>query len=110
MGHYLTNAKDLAMNPSANHAAQKIAAIAGCFSPQKMRAAKVSNMQVASLRSIRFDLPDGAAKDGINRVKVTNVDGTFRVQFLKVEEVDLIGGVAPDELTHVIRQFTGVEL
>lgn len=98
------------MNHPAPPALKKVASIIGCFDPQKMKAAKVMNPQLASLRSFRFDLPDGAAKDGINRVKITDVDGTYRVQFLKVDEVDLVGGVTPENLTKVIRQFTGVEL
>ena len=79
--------------------------------PKTLIEAKVTNVQLCSTRTIRFDLPEGAATDGINRVKVTNMgDGTFRVQLLKIEEVDLIGGVAPKRLSEVIGNFTGVKV
>lgn len=71
-------------------------------------AMKASNVQVSSSRSLRLDIPDGIAKDGINRIKVTNVDGTLRVQLLRIEEIDLIGGVLPESLRTVLTNFTGV--
>ena len=99
------------MNKPIPAALKKVGDIVKHLDGQKMAAAKASNPQICSARSVRFDLPDRAAKDGINRIKITNMgDGTFRVQFLKVEEIDLVGGVPPERLSEVIKQFTGVEV
>jgi hypothetical protein len=66
------------------------------------------NIQVSSTRSIRFDLPANKANDGINRVKITNINGKAQIQFLKIEEIDLLGGVELDSINQAIKNFTGI--
>lgn len=71
----------------------------------------VTNAQICSARSVRFDLPEGKAKDGINRVKLTgHEDGTLRIQLLQVSEVDLIDPVLPENFAGALAAFTGIGL
>lgn len=70
-----------------------------------------TNVRICSARSVRFDLPEGKAKDGINRVKLTgHEDGTVRIQLLQVSEVDLIDPVLPQNFAGVLAAFTGINL
>lgn len=69
-----------------------------------------TNVQLASGRSLRFDLPDGKAKGGINRVKITaRENGTVDIRLLQVVEVDLIGGVEPANVAKTLAAFLGLE-
>lgn len=89
---------------------KQIVTILASIDPHKMVTAKASNIQITD-RSMRFDIPDGSGKDGINRVKVTNMgDGALRVQLLRVEEVDLVGGVPPEKLAQVLLDFVGLDV
>lgn len=63
----------------------------------------ITNLQATSGRTVRFDIPNGKAKDAaganINRVKITaRDDGTMDVRLLEVIEHDLIAPVGPDQL------------
>lgn len=92
------------------NALKKIGGILSQLPVEKLQAAGATNPKAASTRTFRFDLPDGKASHGINRVKVTDIDGTYRIQFLKIEEVDVVGGVEPARLSEVIAKFTGIDL
>lgn len=70
-----------------------------------------TNIQFASARSLRFDLPAGKALDKINRVKITaREDGTVDIRLIEVIEHDLIGGVQPDAVAVTLSKFLGFEI
>lgn len=71
------------------------------------------NVQLASIRSARFDLPTVTLKDGtkVNRVKITaREDGTIDIRLIEVVEHDLIGGVKADGLGAAIGTILGLEV
>lgn len=79
--------------------------------PKKLLAAGATNIQMASPRTFRFDLPEGKGKDGINRIKVTaRENGTLDVRLIEMIERDLIGGVAPDALPALIANAVGIDV
>lgn len=78
------------------------------LSPLHLAALGAKNIQVSSPRSIRFDLPDGKAKDGINRIKLTAINDKVNIQFLQVTEIDLLGGVELGGIIKAIENFTGI--
>jgi hypothetical protein len=71
-----------------------------------MKQIGAGNIQVASGRSIRFDLKE-PAKDGINRVKVTKDGEAFLVRFYRVDEVKILYGVPAEKLIDGIKAVTG---
>lgn len=79
------------------------------INPTKAKALGVDNMQMASIRSFRFDLPSD--KPGtVRRVKLTAAeDGTVLVQLHEVVEVEMIPGVLPDSVPTAIKNITGVD-
>ena len=90
---------------------KNVATIFGSLNPVKLAKAKATNVQLSSARTVRFDLPSGTATDGINRIKITGMgDGTLRIQLLRIEEVDVVGGVPPEKLGQVLSTFTGIDL
>lgn len=90
---------------------KNVATIFGSLNPAKLAKVKATNVQIPSARSVRFDLPNGIATDGINRIKITDMgDGTLRIQLLRIEEIDVVGGVPPEKLGQVLSTFTGIDL
>lgn len=66
-----------------------------------MKKIGATNIQLASERSLRFDLP--ATATGVNRVKVTlQINGEWRLRTYKVEELEDVPGIAPDSLVGAI--------
>lgn len=81
------------------------------INPSKLHAIGVTNIQMVSARSMRFDLPDGKGKDGINRIKITaRENGTVDVRLIEMNERDLIGGVAPDALPGLLSTAVGIDV
>lgn len=81
------------------------------LSPYDLEAIGATNACITSPRSVRFDLPNGKANGGINRVKMTaREDGSVDVSFLQITEVDLLGGVQPENLMQAIQNFTGLKV
>jgi hypothetical protein len=66
-----------------------------------------TNLQPSSERSLRFDIP--TSKHGINRVKVTETNGTATITFLQITEIDAVVGVLPENIESVINAFTKLE-
>lgn len=90
---------------------KSVARMLSGLSIDKLKAAQAANMQLSSARTVRFDLPSGTATDGINRIKITDMgDGTLRIQLLRIEEIDVVGGVPPEKLGQVLSTFTGIDL
>jgi hypothetical protein len=84
--------------------------LASIGAPSAFEFMGASNVQIVSPRSIRFDLPDGKAKDNINRVKITaREDGTIDIRLFEMRELDLIGGIAPANVASTIEAFTGLK-
>lgn len=79
------------------------------ITPAKLKELNVSNLQIVSPRSIRFDAPSG--KPGtIRRVKLTAAeDGTILVQLHEVVEIEMIPQVQPDNVGACIKALTGVD-
>lgn len=73
-----------------------------------------TNVQMAGGRSLRFDLPAGTKTglgDAVNRVKLTaREDGTVDVRLIEVREVELVGGVSPDNVAQTLAAFLGMEV
>lgn len=79
------------------------------LSPKKVAALGITNPQMASIRSFRFDLPSD--KPGtVRRVKLTAAeDGKLVVQLHEVVEIDLIASVEPTSVPTAIKNLTGVD-
>lgn len=91
------------------HMIKQAIEVAEHLNPQALLAAGATNLRLSSTRTVRIDLPDGKAKDGINRIKITNMgDGKYRMQLLRIEEVDVVGGILPEKLNDVLAAFTGI--
>lgn len=81
------------------------------ISPAKLVEIGATNITQVSARTIRFDLPDGKGKDGVNRVKITaREDGTLDVRLIEMVERDLIGGVAAAALPGLLLNAVGIDV
>ena len=83
---------------------QRLQTIAKHLGATFLKSIGATNIQPSSSRSLRFDIAPG--RGGINRVKVTETNGTATISFLQITEVELVSGVCPADIEKVIAAFT----
>lgn len=88
-------------------------ALAAIGGPAALESIGATNIQMASPRTFRFDLPAGTVgkeHHNINRVKITaREDDTLDIRFIEMVEHDLVGGVPVDNTRATIEAFTGLK-
>lgn len=74
--------------------------------PDFMKGIGATNAQIVSPRSLRFDT-QAPGKDGVNRIKVTAEQGKLRVTFYRIEEVEMLYDLPPENLQTAIQAVYG---
>lgn len=84
---------------------QTLKAVAKALPDEALKELGVTNIQLVSPRTVRFDIKTTEA--GINRLKVTlQENGELRVRTYKVEEVEDVANIAPDTILSAIKTLT----
>ena len=80
-----------------------MAKIQAAIGIEVIKGLKATNIKPVSERTLQMDIP--ARADGTNRIKLTVENGTFRIRGYRVEETDLIAGIAPDTLATALKNL-----
>lgn len=88
---------------------ENIAAIEKALPVEFVKSLKATNANIASERTVRFDVPT-EQKDTVKRVKVTKTSDGFTVKLYRVELTDQIDMIKPEGLQSVIKAMLTGEL
>jgi len=82
-----------------------LAKVMQVMTPDLVESMEGTNPQAVSERTARFDVPE--KMDGINRIKITAVGEKFMLRFYRVEEIDILYEIPPENVSSTIKRRMG---